>query len=154
MTDVTQILKPKATKTILLGIVCLAFFVGGILIAKEESLKGWLIASFFGLGFIVFIIQLIPGSTQLTLTKEGFIMTSLFRSHFTKWSDVKVFKIGYLGRNKAVMFDYVDNHTKYEFGKIVSKSLSNSHGALASNYGLKVTELLNLLNDWKNKYGA
>lgn len=35
MTDETQILKPKATKTILLGIVCLAFFIGGILIAKE-----------------------------------------------------------------------------------------------------------------------
>ena len=154
MTHDKQILRPKATKTILLGIVCLAFTVGGIMMWEDESLKGWLIASFFGLGLIVFIIQLIPRSTQLTLTKEGFIMTSLFRSHLTKWSDVKVFKIDYLGRNKAVMFDYVDKHTKHKIGKIISKSLSDSHGALPSNYGLKVTDLLNLMNDWKNKYGA
>ena len=45
MTDEKQILRPKATKTILLGIVCLAFIVGGILMTEEESLKGWLIAS-------------------------------------------------------------------------------------------------------------
>jgi hypothetical protein len=154
MTDDKKILRPETTKTIVLGIVCLAFIVGGILMTEEESLKGWLIASFFGLVLIVFIIQLIPGSTQLTLTKAGFIMTSLFRSNFTKWSDVKEFKIGYLGRNKAVMFDYVDNHTKYGIGKLVAKSLSGSHGALPNNYGLKVTELLNLMNDWKNKYGA
>jgi len=154
MTNDQQILRPKTTKTILLGIVCLAFTVGGIIITDEDNLKGWLIASFFGLGLIVFIIQLIPGSTQLTLTKDGFIMTSLFRSHITKWPDVKAFKIDYLGRNKAVMFDYVDNHTKHEIGKIIAKSLSDSHGALPSNYGLKVTELLSLMNDWKNKYGA
>ena len=154
MTNDKQILRPKATKTILLGLVCIAFIVGGIILNKEDSLKGWLIASFFGLGLIVFIIQLIPGSTQLTLTKEGFIMTNLFRNHLTKWSDIKEFKIGYLGRNTAVMFDYVDNHTQYEIGKIVAKSLSDSHGALPSNYGLNVTELLNLMNDWKNKYGA
>ena len=153
MEDDIQILRPKATKTILLVIVCLTFTVAGIMMTEKESLKGWLIASFFGLGLIVFIIQLFPGSTQLTLTEEGFIITGLFRSHLTKWSDVKAFKINYLGRNRAVMFDYVDNHTKHKIGKIISKSLSDSHGALPGNYGLKVTELLNLMNDWKIKYG-
>jgi hypothetical protein len=154
MTDDKLILKPKATKTILLGIICLVFIVGGIMMTEQEGLKGWLIASFFGLGLIVFIIQLIPGSTQLTLTKEGFIMTSLFRSHLTKWSDVKAFKIGYLRRNKVVMFDYVDNHTKHEIGKFIAKAISDSQGALPHNYGLKVTELLNLMNDWKYKYST
>lgn len=154
MTNDQQILRPKATKTIFYGIVCLTGSVGGMIITDEENLKGWLIASFFGLLLIVFVIQLIPGSTQLTLTKDGFIMTSLFRSHITKWSDVKAFKIGYLGRNKAVMFDYVNSHLKHEIGRVVAKSISGSHGALPSNYGLKVTELLNLMNDWKNKYCA
>ena len=152
--DDKEILKPKTTKTILLGIVSLTFTIEGIMLTDKESLKGWLIASFFGLGLIVFLIQLIPGSTQLTLTKEGFIMTSLFRSHLTKWSDVKEFKIDYLGRNKAVMFDYIDSYRKHQIGKTIAKSLSDSHGALPSNYGLELTELLNKMNECKNKYGA
>jgi hypothetical protein len=156
MTDDKQIFRPKITKTILFVIVCLAFTIGGITMTDEDRLTGWLCASFFGLGVIVFLIQLIPGSTQLTLTKEGFIMTNLFRSHLTKWSDVKEFKIGYIGRarNKFVMFDYTNKHKKYGIGKSIAKSLSGSHGALPSNYGFKVSELVSIMNDWKNKYGA
>jgi hypothetical protein len=154
MANDTIMLRPKAPKTILLALVSLVFTAGGILIAQKESLKGWSIAAFFGLGFIVFIIQLIPGSTQLTLTKDGFIMTSLFRSNLTKWTDVKAFKLGYLGRKQAVVFDYSSTHKKHAVGKLIAKKLSNSHGALPSNYGLPHAELLSLLNSWKDKYGA
>lgn len=148
-----QILRPKNPKTILLALVSLVFTIGGIFIVKDESLKGWLIISFFGLCFLVFLVQLLPGSTQLKLTKKGFIMTSLFRSHFTKWTDIKTFQTGYLGSNKTVMFDYIDNHKKHSTAKIFSKQLSGSHGALPSTYGLKATELIRLMNEWKNRYG-
>lgn len=151
MSDDKIVLRPKPARAILFGIGSMVFTVGGILMMDEESLMGSLTTSFFGLGVIVFLVQLIPGSTELVLTKEGFIVTSLFRSNLTKWSDVKKFKIGYLGKNKAVLFDYVDGHNKYNVGKSISKVFSNSHGALPSNYGLSVTELLNLMNDWKNK---
>jgi hypothetical protein len=154
MTDDKHILRPGIIQPMILGLVSLTFSIGGLMMTHEESLKGWLIALFFGLGLIVSIIQLIPGSTQLTLTKEGFTMTSLFRNHFTKWSDIKTFKIGFLGRNKAVMFDYVDNHQKHKIGKNLSKFIADSHGALPSNYGLKVTALVHLMNQWKNKYGG
>lgn len=149
-----QILRPKNIKTILLAVISLAFTIAGVFMTKDENLTGWLAALFFGLCFIVFLIQLIPGSTQLKLTQQGFIMTSLFRSHFTKWSDVKSFKIGYLGMNKTVMFDYADTYKKQEIGKSIAKALSDSHGAIPSTYGLKATELLYIMNDWKNKYGA
>ena len=135
-------------------IVSLAFTIGGLLMTKDEGLMGWLIASFFGLCLIVFLIQLIPGSTQLLLTKDGFTMTSLFRSHFTKWADVKSFELGYLGRNKAVMFDYVDSHKKHSIGKSIAKELSGNHGALPDTYGMEVTELLILMNESKKKYDA
>ena len=82
-------------------------------------------------------------------------MTSLFRSHFTKWEDVKYFKEGYIGPKKAVMFDYVNNHNKFTIGKGIAKQLADSHAALPDTYGLKTSELLRIMNEWKNKkYGA
>jgi hypothetical protein len=150
----TQILRPKYYKTVLLIIVSLAFTIGGLWMTKDEGLMGWLTASFFGICLLVFLIQLLPGSTQLLLTEDGFTMTSLFRSHFTKWTDVKSFKLGHLGRNKAVMFDYVDSHTEHTTGKSISKQLSGSHGALPDTYGMKATELLTLMVETKKKYDA
>jgi hypothetical protein len=100
------------------------------------------------------VIQLIPGSSQLRLSNEGFVITNLFRSHFTKWEDIKYFKEGYLGRKKAVMFDYVDSFNKYSIGRNIAKNISNFHAALPDTYGLKVHELTRLMNEWKNKYRA
>lgn len=154
MTDDKQILRPKAIKTIFRGVFCLALTIAGIMMTKDESLRGWLVASLFGILSLVFIIQLIPGSTQLTLTKEGFIITNLFRSKMTKWTDIKIFGIGIIGRNEAVMYDYVDTDTKHKVGKNIAKSFSNYHVALPSNYGLELSELLDLMNYWKNRYGA
>lgn len=147
--------RPKKQKIILLAFVSVILTHGGIVIIEDNSLKGWLIAIFFGLCFLGALIQLIPNSSQLKLTKEGFIMTSLFRSHFTKWEDVKYFKEGYIGPKKVVMFDYVDNHKEFTIGKGIAKQLADSHGALPDTYGLKTTELLRIMNEWKNKkYGA
>jgi len=149
------ILRPKKSKIILLAFVSFMFTIGGIFIIKDEDVKGWLISIFFGLCFTVAIIQLIPGSPQLKLTTEGFIMTSLFRSHFIKWEDIKHFKEGYTGTKRSVVFDYVDSHNKFSIGKNIAKQLSDSHGALPDTYGLKTSELVRLMNKWKdNKYDA
>lgn len=147
-----QIYRPKNPKTILLGLVCLAFVITGVFMTKDQPVMGWFVTSFFGICMIVFLIQLIPGSTELTLTKEGFEMTSLFRKSVTRWTDIESFRMGYLGRTKTVMFDYVDGHKKYHTGKFIAKELSGSHGALPTTYGFKATELLKILNEWKNKY--
>src|SRR6188768_1501782 len=117
------ILRPKKQKMILLAAVSLLFTYGGTLIIEDNSLKGWFITLFFGLCFLVALIQLISNSSQLKLTKEGFIMTTLFRSHFTKWEDVKYFKEGRLGPKKMVMFDYADRHDKFTAGKSIARHL-------------------------------
>jgi len=146
--------RPKNPKIILFGLISLLFTVGGTFMIEDEPIKGWLVTAFFGLCLFVFVIQLIPGSTELKLTNEGFEMTSLFRRRLTKWQDVKKFKIGYLGQNKTIMFDFVDEHKKHQSGKLIAKHLSGSEGALPTTYGLKASELLEIMNEWKNKYGA
>ncbi|AWI26775.1 STM3941 family protein [Flavobacterium pallidum] len=147
-------LRPKLGKTILLLIASLAFSIGGFFMINEKSGLGWFGIVFFGLCSLVFIIQMVPGSTELTLSGEGFEMTSLFRKNLIKWKDVKTFEVGNILRNKTVMFDYVDQHNEYNTGKSVAKRLSGSHAALPTTYGLKADELLDIMNTWKNKYGA
>lgn len=144
------ILRPKPLKNVVLGLVCLAFTIGGVFISLEEEWKGWLIASFFGLGLLVFIVQLIPGSSQLTLTQEGFIVTSLFRSHFTKWTNVTFFRVDLIGHSKFVQFDYDTDFKKYMMSRRIAKLISGNHGALPSNYGMSLSELCDLMNEWKN----
>ena len=141
-------------KLILLGIISLLSILGGLNLIQNEPIKGWLITLFFCFCFLVFIIQLIPGSTELKLTREGFEITTLFHKSLTKWDDIKTFKIGYLGLNKTVMFDYVEEHNKHEIGKLVAKKISGGQGALPSTYGLKATELLEIMTEWKNKHGV
>ncbi len=154
MNPIEKKYRPKKTKTILLALISLLFTVIGLFVNQDESTKGGLISVFFGLCLLVFIIQLIPGSTELKLTNEGFEITNLFCKNLTKWKDVETFKIGYTGRNKTIMFDYVQDHNKHETGKIIAKQLSGSHGGLPTTYGLKAADLLEIMNEWKKKYGV
>lgn len=152
MKNENLILRPKKSNNILLLTGSLAFTAIGFIVLKDNEFISWVAILFFGLCSLVFLIQLLPGSTQLFLTEDGFIITSLFRSHFTDWKEVKSFKIGYLGRDLTVMFDYVDSHKKHTIGKYISKEMSGSHGALPSTYGMKATELLKLMNEFKQRY--
>ncbi|WNM18101.1 STM3941 family protein [Flavobacterium capsici] len=161
MTTNKLIFKPKKYKTYLLVIVSLVFIYGGTLMIKNgEGLKGWLATSFFALCLFVFIIQLFPGATQLELNEEGFTTTNLFKTNFTKWSDVNSFAVGsvgstnYLWRKKMVMFDYAYEFDEYETGRNISKHLAGYEGALPDTYGMKANKLAELMNEWKRKYGS
>jgi hypothetical protein len=146
--------RPRNSRTILFALGSLAFLVPGAYMIKEQPVIGWFVTLFFGLGLIVFLIQIIPGSTELTLTKEGFEMTSLFRKGTIRWTEIESFNIGYIGGNKTIVFDFNERYKKHKTGKIISKGLSGSHGALPTTYGLKAKELLKILNEWKHQYGA
>ncbi|MBJ6119619.1 hypothetical protein JAO76_15520 [Pontibacter sp. BT310] len=146
------ILRPKKSKIILFLTGSVAFTAAGFLVLEENEFMGWMSIIFFGLCSITFLIQLIPGSFQLLLTKEGFTITSFFRSHFTYWKEVESFNLGYVGRDLTVMFDYVDSHKDHAFGKYISKEISDSHGALPDTYGMQATELLALLEEFKQTY--
>lgn len=151
-----KILRPNPLKTIGLLIVSMLFVASGPILIEKNPIMAWMTISLFGLGVIVFVIQLIPTSSRLKLTKDGFEVKSLFKSNFTKWSDVDRFRVGYVGvgyvgRTKMVMYDFSHNYTKYEVGKKIAKTLSGSEGALPNTYGMKAKELVKLMNEWKKK---
>lgn len=162
MRNETKILKPRKLKSIVLLLASCLFVISGFYIVEEDILMGWVGIIFFGLGVIVFIIKLLPGSTYLKLTQEGFEVQNLFKSEFTKWSDVKIFSIGsipiyifgdifYIWKRKMVMLDYEKSHKKYRRGKEISNAISGHHGALPDTYGLSYEELVELMNEWKLK---
>ena len=104
-----------------------------------------------------------PGSTELILTEKGFVMTTLFFKNSTKWTDVKSFRVvdgfDYFPRsqNKNIQFKYAKDHktsAKTKLLKPLAQLITGSHGTFPHTSGVKATELLKTLREWKKKYGA
>lgn len=146
-----KVLKPSLFKTAFLLIISLLFVYLGFYIMEKNNITAWFSIVFFGLCAIVFIIQLLPNASYLKLNNQGFEIKSLFKSNFTKWSDVEKFRSGYAGGRKMVMFNYTQTHKKYKLGKKMSKFVSGNEAGLPDSYGMKVKDLVDLMNDWKLK---
>tara|TARA_R110002124_G_scaffold276866_2_gene447827 strand:- start:177 stop:599 length:423 start_codon:yes stop_codon:yes gene_type:complete len=127
------------------------FVVLGFMAIEERPFMKWVIILFFGLGIIVFIIELFPNSSYLKLTNEGFEVCSLYRSHFTKWTDVNSFGILTIKFNTLVVFNSTEEHKKHSTGKKIARFLSKNQGALPNTYGMKAMKLAALMNEWKYK---
>lgn len=151
MQQETKILRPGVLKTIVLLLVCALFVTIGILYMDENLFTSWMGILFFGLGAIVFVIQLIPNSSYLKLTIEGFEVKNLFRTTFTKWSEVELFTVGRVRRSLMVLYNYSIEHNKYNTAKKMVRSLAGNEAALPNNYGMKAIELAKLMNEWKLK---
>lgn len=151
MSTQPKIFRPNRLKILMLFLISSAFVAIGIFALEENTLLGWFSISFFGIGIIVSLIQFYPNASYLKLNEEGFEVKSLFRTSFTKWSDVKDFREGHIKRNKMIFFDYTEEHKKWKKGKKLSKFLSGKEGAIQSSYNISTKELLNLLKEYKLK---
>ena len=145
-------LYPSKIKHFLYLIGSLAFIVIGVILILNGQSVGWFPFTFFGICIIVFIINLIPGSSYLHLSKDGFKIRTLFRDQVIKWSDVKSFRSGYIGPNKSVVFHFSSEHKEHQEAKKWAKSLAGVEGALPDTYGKSPKELADILNEWKGKY--
>lgn len=146
-----KIFRPSKLKNSILFLGCSAFVAIGVIILDKDPKIGWGCILFFGLGVIVSLIQFYPNSTYLKLTDEGFEVKGLFRSSFTKWTDVKDFREVQIKGNKMIFFDYTDKHKKRNNGKKVAKFLSGKEGAVQSSYSIKTGQLLDLMKEYKLK---
>ncbi|PYJ03749.1 MAG: hypothetical protein DME25_11360 [Verrucomicrobia bacterium] len=143
-------LYPKKSKTVLLFIVCLAFVAGGLWLGRKGDKVGWLCAGFFGLGIPVFLLQLHPKCSSLTVTEEGMEIRSLFRSSKVRWSDISDFGVSTLRQqglpvNRMVGFNYSAAYQRASKARSVAKALAGFEGALPNTYGLRPEELAQLL---------
>jgi len=119
---------------------------------SDGDLRGWFVSIFFGICHIVSVATLLPNSFYLRISEKGFEVRSLFRSGFTNWQEVDQFGSGYIGPIKMVVFNYSQEHSKYEVGKKIAKIMAGVEGALPDTYGKSAEELAKLLNEWKEKF--
>jgi len=147
----TITLRTKPTKALLYLFVCLLFVVIGVSIFKG-ALIDWFGIGFFGLGCIVFVLQLVPNASYLRLTPEGFTMCSLFRSHSYRWTETKTFAARYVSHMKTVVFNYSPSYTKQIAMRKMNKKLFGVESCLPDTYGMSAEELADLMNKWKRRF--
>ena len=143
---------PSKVKHTLLLLLSLVFVAGGIWLSQTGDWMGHFIYGFFGLGVIVFTIQLLPNSSYLKLKEDGFEFSALFRRHYVKWNDIKHFGIMTqthrgMTTNKMVGWDYREEFEGSDLGRRISKKMGGIESALPDTYGMKAEELLSLMDE-------
>lgn len=162
-------LKPSIWKSLLVTLASSAFVIGGIFMIREGSPAGYLVTGFFGLGIPVGLLQFFPNNTFLLLDSKGFTIQASFKPSFTSWNDVKRFEIARLPgipitsgsaiadavhRPKVISIVYEETYTKHEKARAFAKGISQGQleGGISNVYKISDQELVNLLNEWLEKY--
>src|SRR2546422_7369634 len=104
-TEHTQVFRPSRIRVVGWLLLSAAFVGGGIFMVSVGQHLGWLAIAFFGLGVVVFALQLLPNCSYVRVEPDGFTVRSLFRSHSCRWSDVGAFKVAQLRRQQMVVLD-------------------------------------------------
>jgi hypothetical protein len=84
-------LYPSRKKWLLVLAGGAVFAVGGALMIRDGDPTGWFVLVFFAAVALVAAAVLLPGAGALTLDRDGFEITNLFRHHRIRWQDASGF---------------------------------------------------------------
>jgi hypothetical protein len=120
-------LYPSRTKWLLVLLAGGLLAVGGYLMVSDGDRRGWFVLVFFASVFIVAAMMLLPGAGGLTLDRNGFQVTSLFRSSSSRWQDVSGFEPASIppSLQKLVVYDDVN-----VAGRKIANLMSRSSAAM------------------------
>jgi hypothetical protein len=135
-------------KWILLLLSCLAFTAAGIMMIYQNADKGWFVTIFFGLGAIVSVAMLVPGTGSLKLDGDGFETTDLFVRYRVRWQDASNFGPIQLPRMTSAMVGFDIANPKHPIMAKLSTGLSGHNAALADTYGFASDDLVDLMTQW------
>ena len=148
-------LKPSPWSLLLLLAISSGFVaLGAFLIGQGELIGGWLCVCFFGLGILVALVSLLPGSNYLELTPSGIEVRTLFRKWFVRWTDVQEFFPVVVSTRRMVGWDYSPSYTAQLLGRSISRGLTGIEAALPDTYGLSAEALATLLNEWRARHAV
>lgn len=143
----TLTLRPRRWKMALYCAISAGFTVGGVFMIRNGVGKGWFVAGFFGACMLVFLALLMPGAAYLQLTRDGFRVRSLWRSHFTPWSAVAGFGVVRISHRAMVSYNFTD--VAAHRGARFSRALTGAEGALPDSYGMSAQDLAALMTAWR-----
>jgi hypothetical protein len=107
---------------------------------------------FFGLCASVGLVGLLPNSSYLTLTEQGFLFASLFRKHFVAWSSVQSFLPVKIKFNSMVGWTYSSEFRESRRLRRINTSIAGVEAALPDTYGMSAEQLANLMNRLRDKH--
>jgi hypothetical protein len=96
------------------------------------------------------LIALLPNSSFLTLTEDGFLFSSLFRKHFVAWSDVQAFVPVKIQLNNMVGWNYAPAFSQSQRLRTINTAVAGVEAALPDTYGMPAAELADLMNQMRD----
>jgi len=109
---------------------------------------GWGVVTFFGAGCLISIVVLLPGASQLTLDRRGFMVRSLFRRRDYSWQDVGEFGTWEF-KNRMVVFNR--HPGSGGMASALNVKLTGRDSALPDTYGLAAEDLVQLMVLWRER---
>jgi hypothetical protein len=144
-------LSPSRKKWLLMLLISTVFTAGGIWMVAVAAPRGWLVLIFFAVCFAVSALMLLPGAGGLVLDGDGFQVTSLFRSHRSRWRYVSRFEPILVSRQRMVGFD---DATASRAISALNTAIAGHNAALPDTYGFYVDDLAELLQRWRDRANA
>lgn len=140
------VFKPSNGKWVRLLVISLAFVAMSTFVLRKNQAAGYGGIVFFGLGVLVAVISLLPGSSFLRVAQDGFTYCSLYRQHHTAWHDVKEFQPVMVGTKAMVGWNYNAGAGSHLRLRRVSTAIAGVEAALPDTYGMTAPDLANFLN--------
>jgi hypothetical protein len=153
-TDDERILRASRTKWLAILLGSAAFVAFGLFILPTQPFAAWASIVFCGLYGVGAFVVLLPGSTYLRLTPEGYEMRAAFRTWKQPWQHIERFQ-AYRNRtswNRFVGIIYDPSYKGHVRARRLNRSLAGVDDALRDTFGLSADELANLMNEWLNRY--
>jgi len=144
-------LRSSRKKMLLMLVGSLVFVAAGLLFPTQYRALNVSMVIFFGLCAVAFCVNLLPNSSYLRLTPDGFTMCSMFRCRSIEWRHVNTFGVTRIGTRKMVGWDPA--HPPSKLGK-TTKLMSGYVSVLPHTYGLRAEELAELLNRLRDEHTA
>jgi hypothetical protein len=142
-------LYPSRKKWLLVLAGGAVFAVGGTLMIRDGDPTGWFVLVFFAAVALVAAAVLLPGAGALTLDRDGFEITNLFRHHRIRWQDASGFTAARIppARHLFVVFDQASAS-----GKLVAHvnvAIAGRNASLPDTYGQSAEKLAELMAAWR-----
>jgi hypothetical protein len=142
-------LYPSRRKWLLVLAGGATFAVGGALMIRSGDPKGWLVLLFFAAVALIAAAVLLPGAGALTLDRDGFEITNLFRHHRIHWQDASGFTAARIppARQRFVLFDQASASSRFLAN--VNVAIVGHNASLPDTYGRSADELAELMAAWR-----
>ena len=152
--DDVIILSPSKAKSALLFLISAVFLAIGVWMISRGFIFGWVVAALSGLGLLVSLYMLVPGTMQLRVDRDGIEMKSPFRPLKLAWQDVDGFYVASVSNTKMIGINYSRTYGEQLGARRFSAALTGLEGALPNQFDRSPEQVCQLLNDAKIKWGG